>query len=113
MSDTLITCPEPIQEYLRVLYDAGEIDAIRRVAEAGPEEWTDRDVLNGMGQRCLVGHLRNVRRTSVSPGIQSEDLGAVRYVSVALDFDEFANEHGILMAAAACSAFARSLLERK
>jgi hypothetical protein len=114
MAMNLITCPDSIQTYLTALYDAGEIEAVRRVAEAGPERWTSGGLIDFRGRQCLLGHAGNVAGDDMRHFDRLRQLfGRERQERIEHAFDAFAVEVGDGLAGAACSAFARSLLENK
>ena len=56
MNTETIELPYLCRWYLEALKEAGETDALRRVAEAGPETWGRLAAISWDGRRCLVGH---------------------------------------------------------
>jgi hypothetical protein len=110
----VIIVPPPIQEYLRALWDAGEVEAVRRVAEARPETWSSGGLIDFWGRQCLLGHTGNVAGDDMRHLHRFAAMfGRNRQDRIGFDFDHFAVEVGDGLAGAACASFARSLLEEK
>lgn len=123
MTNDVIQVPPPIAAYLTALRDAGEVEALARVALARPEEWTDGGAVTWDGRRCLVGHAddyllidgETLSRFDRMPLRLYREYPTCQFLraDVPRVFDRFTREVGILLAAEACRSFARSLLEEK